>query len=1753
MMPRSAILLLLVPLLGGQVALPITEDFEAEPACAALCGAPCELVGPWFNASDDGAEWIVDADGTPSAGTGPSMDFEPGAVGGRYAYVEASSACSPSVEAWLLSPAIDPGVGAVLSFRYHQSGVDMGTLSVDQQEAIRHVDGSLVGATETLTSAGADFSGLLPGMHIAIVGSQANDGVFPITQVLDANTIVLDTGATATDEAPLSFDAWDPGGPWTLDVFGPVSDDQDVWQHAACVPLVTTGAETRVRFAALTGSGFASDMAIDAISIDAPAPIDLAIEALTVEPLGCGQDTSTLSATLVNRGQSTLTDVELSFQIDGGPAVSEVVPGPLAPCDVLEYTFATPLALGTLGSHAVSVEHSVSGDGAPDDDVATLAVYAPPILSSFPATDDLEADAANRWRTGGAESSWAVGTPAKSVITGAASGTVAWVTGGLGAATYNPLEDSFVEGPCYDFSALADPRVELSVWWEAEFSWDGAVVEASVDDGGSWATVGSFGDAVNWYSDDSVVALPAGHGWSGAASTSNGSGGWLPAGHDLSGLAGEPLVRLRVRFAADSGVQDDGFAFDDWTVRDDPAGVALTVVPAAVPAGAIAVAAGQLEVLAFDAEARVNADNITALSLTVQGIEDGSVGAVDLWLDEGDGVFDPSFDLPFQDNPQLLLDGVATFSTVNELLLPAYLPRRVFASLDLGADAAGFVVQASLQPDDVVASAAVLSTEPLLGPSLGLLAAATPPLIDDLSGGSPHRTVDVGPGSFPESVGAGLPALLGAPTLSPGTVGLVGSDLLPAIPSDRLQLSSPDAAAVDYHLDLAAYASGPADLSLQFAWEHQGGQVDAGDGVFLSVDGGLSWGVALFPLPSGPSVSLEETIDLDAAAQTAGLTFTDEVVLRFQTVGTGPESLLLDDVFVGTRPRLRVERVFELDDGATDDVGDLPTASPTQLSWQVYNDGHLALALDPPVLSALVNLDAATVVDSPSSVPAGGMEVLTLELTATSAGPVSLSLAMGAADPRLLDGTFDLGLVGEGTVEPELVVLFDGTPRVDGDLLDAGVHTAGVTLDVALDLLNDGTGPLSFVGAAPLLFANAQNVVATLVTPPPDPLPPGGQATAELTIIPQSDGAFSVDVLIQTDDPSVPLLTLTLDGVAVSPGLQVVRGGIIPPGGTEDAGPLRLGTVVTWGYSLNNNGTGDVSLLGSPDPVLLQNLSGPVLAAVTSQPATLIPVAASVGFVLELEVFGLGAFSFDLVVESNDADHPVYAVTVVGDGVEPELQLVDGSGDLEDGAVIDLGELRVGDSATWTAAVENLGTGDLALVDVPPAVVSDEVAAAASVVVQPAATVPPGGSEPIEVLLTTTALGPFSAVLSLGSDDADEPTTSVLLQGVAVLPALRVERAGIPLTDGAIDPLGEFQRLQPATVAWVVANDGTGPLDLLGAPSPLAILDAVGVQASVLTPPPSTLAAGQEAVFILELVPLDAAFGFDLVLPTDDPAAPDFTLHATGVAVAPSLAVSRQEVPIPALGLDDLGELALAPSTVSWTLSNQGTSPLSWTSPPSLEATGDVLAEVVAAPQTVASGGSGQLVLAILPAHDGDFAFDVVLSSDDPDIPLYPFTVVATVVSSWLRLWRDDAEFLHGATDSLGEVEVGEPTTWSWTLSNEGTGEGELMAPEPLVLREVVGLSAISLLPPPSVLASGTSVEIAVTAQASAAGPIGFDLVLRQAGGEELSIRAVGLAVSGQEPEPPEPEGCGCRSSGASGFGGVLLLPLMLLRRRRIP
>lgn len=118
--------------------IPWSDDFESFSSCnttsnceAEICSLNNDFVNDGNGVFDD-IDWRTDAGGTPSTGTGPSMDFNPGTTGGKYLYLEASGSCT-NKQANLISPCIDlvNVANPVLNFAYHMDGSNVGSLHLD--------------------------------------------------------------------------------------------------------------------------------------------------------------------------------------------------------------------------------------------------------------------------------------------------------------------------------------------------------------------------------------------------------------------------------------------------------------------------------------------------------------------------------------------------------------------------------------------------------------------------------------------------------------------------------------------------------------------------------------------------------------------------------------------------------------------------------------------------------------------------------------------------------------------------------------------------------------------------------------------------------------------------------------------------------------------------------------------------------------------------------------------------------------------------------------------------------------------------------------------------------------------------------------------------------------------------------------------------------------------------------------------------------------------------------------------------------------------------------------------------------------------------------------------------------------------------------------------------------------------------------------------------------------------------------------
>ena len=136
------------------------------------------------------------------------------------------------------------------------------------------------------------------------------------------------------------------------------------------------------------------------------------------------------------------------------------------------------------------------------------------------------------------------------------------------------VEHSWVRSPCFDFSGVRNPVIEMDIMKSFEPGKGGAVLQYQETAGGPWLTLGFVGGGSNWYNQSDIIYLPGGSGTGWGLETFEPDHEWVPASHPAQQLGGNPHLKFRVAFASGGtreikpGVFNQGFAFDNFTISE---------------------------------------------------------------------------------------------------------------------------------------------------------------------------------------------------------------------------------------------------------------------------------------------------------------------------------------------------------------------------------------------------------------------------------------------------------------------------------------------------------------------------------------------------------------------------------------------------------------------------------------------------------------------------------------------------------------------------------------------------------------------------------------------------------------------------------------------------------------------------------------------------------------------------------------------------------------------------------------------------------------------------------------------------------------------------------------------------------------------------------------------------------------------------------------------------------------------------------
>ena len=346
--------------------------------------------------------------------------------------------------------------------------------------------------------------------------------------------------------------------------------------------------------------------------------------------------------------------------------------------------------------------------------------------------------------------------------------------------------------------------------------------------------------------------------------------------------------------------------------------------------------------------------------------------------------------------------------------------------------------------------------------------------------------------------------------------------------------------------------------------------------------------------------------------------------------------------------------------------------------------------------------------------------------------------------------------VGASTPEPEI----DVTPAS----LDFGDVEIGQTADMVVTIANSGDADLN------VSSLSVDNSVFTIETPiAPAVIAPNGSQDVTLRFAPAAEGSQSGILDIVSDDADEATVSIALHGNGTTPPPVEPEIDVTPT--SLDFGDVEMGQTADLQVTISNSGIADLNV----SSITSDNALFTVETAVT--PAVIAP-SGSVDVTIQFAPDSEGAAIGTLTIASDDTDEPSVDVSLDGNGTTPPPQEPDITVST---LSVDFGNVAPSNSYSQTVMISNDGIVDLTVSSLSLTNPVFSMSSATTPIV-----IAPGGSSHVTITFSPTEDGAQTDTLTIVSDDPDEASVDVAIQGTAVSApavAFRINAAGDAYTD----------------------------------------------------------------------------------------------------------------------------------------------------------------------------------------------------------------------------------------------------------------------------------------------------------------------------------------------------------------------------------
>ncbi len=718
-----------------------------------------------------------------------------------------------------------------------------------------------------------------------------------------------------------------------------------------------------------------------------------------------------------------------------------------------------------------------------------------------------------------------------------------------------------------------------------------------------------------------------------------------------------------------------------------------------------------------------------------------------------------------------------------------------------------------------------------------------------------------------------------------------------------------------------------------------------------------------------------------------------------------------------------------------------------------------------------------------------------------------------------------------------------------------------------LRINNPGSSTLTVTTAQIQTPSNCTPLITNAGTFPRTVAPGATNVLVGLSVDIQSPGAFSFDMVFESDAASNPIQTISIvgNGLAV-PDIRVRwSGGAV--GNAQQIGSNWLpGADNPMLIEIDNFGIpGSPNLTFAPSNAL--QVSNTTNCSVTLPPNPTASLAVNQSIVLTLEVspVSVGAFGFLLSIFTNDPDENPWSCQFNGTGTnEPIIRVTSnaaGGGPMVSGNTYTGTTLNVGQASSPGGIVQNLGTQPLILSTAPPIVFSLLVNCTVVLTTTPAGTIGPGSHSVWIASVTAPAAGAYSFTMQIDSNDSVTPSFTATIQGTAVdQPDIELRsQTNLVISHNGNFSLPNAAPALPQSYVFSVRNGGSADLNLTGTPT-VFLLNLVNCAAALTVAPAAIISPSAMSQFTIEVTPAAAGpISLRMEIPSNDPTTPNYTVFLNGTATSQPV-IELRNADGTALHAHNGSHAVIGAEfgitlPVSYRIYNTGVAGLSLNGSPQVAFSQELNCSVsldTAPDPNVAPGQFTTFVVLVTAQAVGSFSFQMAIDSNDAATPSYSSTAngTATTPKPVIEL-RDGAGAVvlpHNGSQTLPGPIAATGISVDYRVYNTGSADLSLTGSPVVSFTNAVNCTALLTTSPASTVAPGAFTSFTILVVPGSAGAFSIDVSVESNDtATPTYLVSVGGTATDTQPGGGKKKGGGDDDGGCTANGGSSWVALLAL------